>query len=299
MDLKELLEKDRDRVLGKLSSVEEVGGAALVVEDELERIMLEAAQEGAFPGKEGALNLALQTAKAAAGFLDGAGEPRVFELVPIQGATGKPPATLAGKTELLAGVGFALLGAALPAVNGLGALFFLFRAAFTGAGMFLTYRWAKGEAVRLPAPEPIRTVKVPPDTEKILHQMTTVLQVAEEQVQSLPEPEQAPARWEVEMENLTDVDLSPEELKLLVSLLEAAIASEDPATGKEVSTEVRFYLHRHGIEVVDDYLERPEVFDGMPGRIEALIRPALVKEGKVLCRGLCVREEVSEEGSGW
>ena len=53
-----------------------------------------------------------------------------------------------------------------------------------------------------------------------------------------------------------------------------------------VISDVRFYLHRKGIEVLDYSEENKRMFSRMPGKKAATLKPALVKDGKVLAKGL-------------
>ena len=53
--------------------------------------------------------------------------------------------------------------------------------------------------------------------------------------------------------------------------------------------DVKYYLHRHDIEAVD-YSEKTEsYFDVMPSSRPGTLRPALVRNGKLLKKGLAAR----------
>ena len=52
---------------------------------------------------------------------------------------------------------------------------------------------------------------------------------------------------------------------------------------------MKYYLHRHDIEAVD-YSEKTEsYFDVMPSSRPGTLRPALVRNGKLLKKGLAAR----------
>ena len=90
--------------------------------------------------------------------------------------------------------------------------------------------------------------------------------------------------------------MDPAELELLFRLLEDAYGrrGEDEQAEEEIS-QIRFYLHRKGIEAVDWNGDadgqngaegRGGWFDMMPAFKSGTIRPALVSDGKLLKKGL-------------
>ena len=95
------------------------------------------------------------------------------------------------------------------------------------------------------------------------------------------------------------------QLQLFSGILEAAYSEENSEFAGEIVSEVKFYLHQAGIETLDaksvmafdesgdgwkTRLDR--YFDRMPGAENRTLRPALVKDGQVLVKGLYA------EGSG-
>ena len=85
-----------------------------------------------------------------------------------------------------------------------------------------------------------------------------------------------------------------QEAAMLAGLLEAAY-SRDGDYALDKLDELKFYLHRKGIRVVDYSEETRTMFDLMPAQHNATIRPALVTDTKVLSRGLA---GFSQESSG-
>ncbi|MBQ6582711.1 MAG: hypothetical protein IJH77_02660, partial [Mogibacterium sp.] len=75
------------------------------------------------------------------------------------------------------------------------------------------------------------------------------------------------------------------EIDLFAGLL-AASYSQDPEYALEKIDEIKYYLHRQQIEVVDYSEETRQYFDLMPGTEAGTIRPALVADGAVLKKGL-------------
>ena len=78
---------------------------------------------------------------------------------------------------------------------------------------------------------------------------------------------------------------SSSELDLFSDLLAAAY-SKDPDFALEKIDEIKYYLHKQQIEVVDYNTETAQYFDMMPGLHAGTIRPAMVAEGKLLRKGV-------------
>ena len=75
-------------------------------------------------------------------------------------------------------------------------------------------------------------------------------------------------------------------MELISGLLTSAYGAPGESVSQTVISDVRYYLHRKGIEVVDYSEENRRMFSRMPGKKEATLKPALVKDGKVLAKGL-------------
>ena len=75
------------------------------------------------------------------------------------------------------------------------------------------------------------------------------------------------------------------ELDLFSDLLAAAY-SGDPEYALEKIEQIKYFLHKQQIEVVDYSSETAKFFDMMPGSKAATIRPALVAQGGLLKKGL-------------
>ena len=75
------------------------------------------------------------------------------------------------------------------------------------------------------------------------------------------------------------------EIELFSDLL-AASYSEDPEYALEKISEIKYYLHKQQIEVVDYSEDTQQFFDLMPGVKKGTIRPAMVADGKLMKKGL-------------
>ncbi len=84
--------------------------------------------------------------------------------------------------------------------------------------------------------------------------------------------------------------MKKEDIQLLSGLLENAYAQRNDEFAKEVISDVKFYLHKKQIEVVDFNGENKNLFERMPGSARLTIRPALVIANTVLRKGLAAGE---------
>lgn len=95
------------------------------------------------------------------------------------------------------------------------------------------------------------------------------------------------SEWEVRRkENAGDAPaLASEEANLYGSLLEAWY-SKDGDMAMDRLADLKYYLHKKGIDCVDYTAEHAAWFDLMPSFKEGTLRPALVKDGTLLKKGL-------------
>ena len=135
-------------------------------------------------------------------------------------------------------------------------------------------------------PETDRIIDVTMDHEKIYRNLSHALVIVDKNL------DDAAVRLQVQKEETaesqTDIrDLLPgQEMELISGLLTSAYGTPGESVSQTVISDVRYYLHRKGIEVVDYSEENRRMFSRMPGKKEATLKPALVKDGKVLAKGL-------------
>ena len=91
-----------------------------------------------------------------------------------------------------------------------------------------------------------------------------------------------PTSGEIRIDGRT---VTQSELDLFSDLLAAAY-SGDPEYALEKVEQIKYFLHRQQIEVVDYSKENEKYFDLMPGSKAATIRPAMVAQGGLLKKGL-------------
>ena len=117
-----------------------------------------------------------------------------------------------------------------------------------------------------------------------------------EETLALPAPADTDA---AETDAASSSGIDKNQLQLFSNILEAAYAEENSEFASEIAEEVKYYLHQAGIEALDmkaakkaetekeGWMTSAErYFDKMPGTESKTLRPALVKDGKVLVKGL-------------
>lgn len=82
--------------------------------------------------------------------------------------------------------------------------------------------------------------------------------------------------------------ISSEETELFASLLEAAYARRgaNDSDAKEVEANIRYYLHRRGVELEDYTRGHESWFELLPARKPGTMRPAMVAGGRLVKKGL-------------
>ena len=107
--------------------------------------------------------------------------------------------------------------------------------------------------------------------------------------QSIDEIRAAAQREEQEKAGTIDgKEVTQSELDLFSDLLAAAY-SGDPEFALEKVEQIKYFLHKNQIEVVDYSKDTAQFFDLMPGTAPATIRPALVAQGGLLRKGLAAK----------
>ena len=135
---------------------------------------------------------------------------------------------------------------------------------------------------KLPPKSREQQVEVLPDAERIYRLFHAAVVSMDQDLADLERRE----AWE-ESHRLTDQNMNadPAEWDLYAGLLEAA-GSGDGEYALDQLQNVRHYLHRRGVELVEYSDQNREWFDVMPAEQDGRLRPALVCGGKVLKRGL-------------
>lgn len=281
-----LLEKDRERFLHNMAAAKSSAESVRTVEEQLGRILSAYNEEEESERIKSTAVYLVEALTASAGFLDCDGESVIWSKSQYRPGISKPKKSVWFFIFFLLGIfGLAAAGGGLiyftdsipptdEMIIGLGvaaaAAFFLFL-----SGIFSAKK--KEENRQELYAETI------PDGEKSYHiLLNSVLTMDRilEQVRNEEAIESKKALIE-EKENM-----KKEDIQLLSDLLESAYGEADSEHSRQIISELKFYLHRKNIEVIDYDGENRDYFELMPSESAGTIRPALVMAGSVLRKGL-------------
>ncbi len=303
MTLQTVFEQDRERLTSALSGADAVS-AVRVLNSELDRILYTFNDREESARVREAAESMIRTAKAACSLLDSAGETRIY------GRTEYGVAA-PGKGKLpKGGILLLIIGLAAAAVTAVCAL--LSASSAQPAG--LPPRWLLAGAPLLAAaalffagmllrrgreaPKETLHAETRLDPSRIYTHLLSVILVMDK---CLEEVRSADRREEREHAREQAAAADPAELELLSQLLEEAYdrRGEDEQADETIS-QISFYLHKKGVDVVDwtsdavlpggpagsEAAGRSGWFDMMPAFRSGTIRPALIADGKLLKKGM-------------
>ena len=310
MKLIDLLNDDKEAVMQALAGTFTPEQAQTVGEKELDKLLYRYQEETGSDAAKAAASKLIQTAKASLMFVDSDGEAKIWERLPgttetvtglvtsqdgtvaLPGRKKKVKVPKSGKVSVW-GILFFLIGVALtvgaavvlvlhlPQVTksgqwettlalGFGGLI----AAFLG-GLFL-------RRIKKTNLQTEKRVEVKRDAAKIYRALQTVVMTIDKQLElTIEEEKAAEARRLAESAG----PLSEEETELYASLLEA-LYSKDSEYALDRLEDVRFYLHKKEVDLVDYTPDKDAWFELMPSDKTTTIRPALSYGGRLLKKGL-------------
>lgn len=293
MEMIEFLEADKEQVMGGLVRAGTPEQAQRVVEKEFDRLLLRYNEECTVERVRDAARFMLQAAKMMIPMMDTAGETRIWSESKRSGSAGgmkmdaKTIVCLAGGAVFLVG---AILGLAVSAGDGLNMAALLGSipaGILAGILLFLAGRFSLD--TKAPAQEGEKQVEIRIDPEKVYSCMRALILSVDK---SLKEAEEAANYEKSRLSPSEGNGLAPEEAELFASIMENAYsrAQEDPgdASASETISAVRYYLHRRQVETVDFGGGKREWFELLPGREDLTLRPAFVRDGALIRKGLAV-----------
>ena len=291
MRLQEYLEKDREKLLASLQQAGTADRAIPVIESEFDRLLYQYNEGCNNDYERRCASQMLQTARMSAPLLDCIGETKIWEqggkLISGENKKVRLPALLL----LIAGIALPLAAVivmtgteeALREVMELpmiglcfaGGLVCLFQ-----AGLFFTKRNnAFYSDKQLKAENKV-------DANKIYQTLHAVLLIADRNISEALSAQRLEERQREEAgENPQDLDA----LSLYGDLLEAGRSGDGEYALDQIG-KLTFYLHQKGIEPLEYSEENRTWFDVIPGERKETIRPALVKDGKLLKKGIVAGE---------
>lgn len=289
MTICEFLERDKERFMQRLSQASGADRVIQICEEELNRILLQYNESNTDKRTGEEAYYAMQTARAALPLLDTAGEAKVYSL----SSAGSGRSVSRGTAvPLTAGIGCSAGGALLLALGTghLAALTLLpLSALFLAAGMGCIFLAGRRSAdASIPQVPGETFVKAETDSEKVYHSLSMMLNVVDHNLEesSRKASISAPESGIPALAGTSAASVKKDELQLLSGLLESAYSRPGEAYARDMISEIRFYLHRHGIELVEYSGENASLFDRMPAPEDRTIRPALRSGTVVLMRGL-------------
>ncbi len=290
MTLLELLEKDKDKVLSDLVSAALPERAVKVLESELDRLLYqynEAAQSDRLRTSAAAMT---ETAKVSLAYLTSMGEPKIWERYEDEdpSAPTKKPVPVLAWIFLVVGLALPFAALVLAAQVPDGTFNFVgspVTFALTGAGVILMF--IAGILMhRKPIPKKqtkVRQTEIAVDSEKTWRALRAVVLSMDRNLEQAASDEKWEQREKAETQGTAL--LPAPEVDFFADLLEAAY-SKDGEFALERLGDVKFFLHKNGVEALEWSAENDEMFDRLPAAQSGTIRPALVSEGRLLKKGL-------------
>lgn len=276
MRTRELLEKDKERLYARLVKADTPDQTVQALEEELSRIQIQYGELEPDETLSREASYSLQTARAALSLVDSTGEIRTYDRTDRtqKAPKGKYIIPLAGGMGLGV-VGALLLTSAPDAFVTLGGILLAAALCLTAVG---GYNFGRRKNIPTQSEQ---YIDVRMDNDKIYRNLGAVLTVIDHNL------EDAKLSGQAEQSDAPSAgDLPDEELKLLSSLLETAYASLDTDESRQSVSDIKFYLHKRSIEVVDYSDETNMYFNRMPASRTCTLKPAIVKNKVALIRGM-------------
>lgn len=284
MTLTELLDKDQDSLHQKLQKDPSAASARQLISRQMDRLLF--TYNGSCTSEELQSLCAdlFQTAKASLGFLECAGEPKIWN---SRSHAAQEKAKNSGhrRSVILALSGMlALIIVYFILVSSEGAKGFAWTGILLLAGAALLFFAGAGwHAAPKKIPEE-QKIEQTVDPDQVLSVLRAAVVVIDHILSQARDVRQQQEEGQVRRQASA---VSREEIELYAGLLEAAY-SKDGSYALEALGNLPYYLHQKHIEIVDCSADTRDLFDFIPGEKPGTIRPALKMGPAVLKRGLAV-----------
>lgn len=264
-------------LLGRISGADTPQTAVSALDEELGRILLKYSESNPSPRLGAEVRYAVSTARAALSLIDSTGEIKTWEEAEAKKTAPAFLGFLAGGAAavIIAGLIFALAPGVLETLAWI--------LMVGGAGLLFYAGLKAGRSKQAPASKVRFEAK--PDGDKIYHALLTTMTVIDSNLEDARLEEAAESEPPLPGEEIKSA-IPEDELSLLGNLLMSAYASRGDEGAEEIISDIRFYLHKKGIEVVDYTPETSRYFSRMPSKNKGTLSPALLQDGAVLVKGL-------------
>ena len=285
-----LLEKDKERFLQNMAAAKSSNESVRAMEEQLSRLLTEYNEDEESIEVKTNARMLIETLTSSAGLLDCDGESVIWSKSQYRKGISKPKRSVWFAIFLILGIillagAFAvliLLTDTMPPSNemmiGLGLSFL--------AGLFFLFSGLSSAKKKKENREELYAETIP-DPQKTYHVLLNAVLTIDKTLNQIRNKEVLEEKKALLEEK---DEFKKEDLNLLSGLLESAYAEPENEYAKEVISQVRYYLHRKKIEVVDYNGENKELFDRMPSQTNSTIRPALLMADTILVKGLAAGE---------
>lgn len=287
MKMTDILEKDKGSLLTALTGAPSAEKAVIVLENEIDRLLLRYNEQCSSEREREATAYMMQAVRLSLPLIDSNGKVKVWEHEDEEAASAKGGILSA----LLAVVGIALcVFGLIPMVmtwlsysESTSQNTIITRAASVVAGLIMIF--LSGYLMSKPSGKKRRQhqVEIHVDADKVYRNFRTAILSVDQSLEDVRSRE----KWE-QREQAGNIDGRPAttpEIELFADLI-AASYSNDPEYALEKIDDIKYFLHRQQIEVLDYSEATKQYFDLMPGVKAGTIRPALIADGTVLKKGL-------------
>ena len=287
----DLLDKDKDKLLTELSAAASADKAIQVLENEIDKLLLKHNEQCETDRERESAAYMMQAVRLSLPLIDSNGRIKVWE------SGGQKNDEDNGGSFKLSFLVLLIIGLAL-CVFGFGPLMMdaylavadnardqvILHGGATIVGLialyFSGYMYSRPKKVK---GKKEYQVDIRVDADRIYRNFRTALLSVDQSLEEISAAE----RWNAR-EKAGSIDgrtVTQSELDLFSDLLAAAY-SGDPEYALEKVEQIKYFLHRQQIEVLDYSKENEKYFDLMPGSKAATIRPAMVAQGGLLKKGL-------------
>ena len=290
MKMTDFLEKDKENILTSIAESGSAARAVTVLENEVDKLLLKHNEHCDTDREREAAAYMMQAVRLSLPLIDSAGKTKVWER-----GSDKQDREEKGKINIpfllltIAAVALVAYGLVPLVVAGLinaGDQYrnqLLIRTAFVIGGMVMGFFAGAMQRRQEKQAAKEHQVEIKVDADKIYRHFRAAIYSVDQILEEI----NAAERWS-KREQAGNIDgrkaLTPE-IDLFSDLM-AASYSKDPEYALEKIDDIKYYLHKQQIDVVDYSEETAQYFDLMPGTQGGTIRPALVADGVLLKKGL-------------